>query len=229
MTDTTDHRETTPRREISGKQILRLSQQMLDQQAEINTLRAELAALQRTERERWRWLASTVDLQRDVYGHDWEKIQDVGHEHYYATLGESVRSNVTALIAELGELLQELGPVWKTWVTKPGLTVERRDAAVEEAIDVEHFLANIYVSLGVTDEEHDRRYRVKQEKNATRQRDEGGYDGVTNKCPRCHRSYDGAGVTCQPGGPEYTYADDGTEPVRVIDVRPYCAHVGHYV
>lgn len=219
----------TPWREISVEANLRLAQKMLNQQTEINTLRAELATSRLAAVSQWRWLASTRDLQRDVYAWDWEKIRANSRESYLETLGESIRSNTTALSAELGEFLQETGSVWKTWLSGRSLTDGQRRAAVEELVDLGHFLANIAVSLDVTDDEWETIYRAKQEKNRARQRDENGYDGVTGKCPRCRRAYDGAGVECRAESVEVSYSDDGGTVISTVPVRPYCADVGHYV
>lgn len=88
---------------------------------------------------------------------------------------------MTALVAELGEFLQEVQ--WKTWITERGGV--NRDQAVGELVDVAHFLANLANALGVTDEEWEARYIAKQARNAERQRD--GYDGTSGKCVDCHR------------------------------------------
>lgn len=179
----------------------------------------------------WYWLASTVRLQREAYGWDWDEIRSRGRDAFLAELGGSIRMNVTAAIAELGEMLQELGPTWKTWVTKPSLASDARDAAVEELVDTAHFLANILISLGVTDDEWQRRYEAKQQKNRDRQAS-GTYDGVVDKCPRCHRAYDGAGVECRPASTTDIVIkndDEGNSRTAVAEVRPYCSSVGHYV
>lgn len=175
---------------------------------------------------RWWWLASTVSLQREAYGWDWDAIRARGPVEWNAELGRSINTNTTALVAELGELLQELGPIWKSWVKDGQLSTERRDAAVEELVDVVHFVANIAIALGVTDEEWERLYQAKQQKNRDRQTS--GYDGVTGKCSRCHRSYDGAGVECRPAQALYVTSID-TPVLRPVELRPYCAHVGYYV
>jgi hypothetical protein len=133
----------------------------------------------------WRWLASTRVLQREAFGDDvWPKEGEA--------LATSVIENVTSLVAELSEMLHEVG--WKPWATPRGWI--NRDAFVGELVDVGHFLANLLVAAGVTDAEWEARYRMKQAVNLERQRR--GYDGVSGKCPRCGRSYDDPGVSCFP-------------------------------
>lgn len=129
----------------------------------------------------WHWLESTVDLQREAYGdHDQPKQGEA--------LADSVMMNATALASELHEALAEVG--WKPWATPRGWL--NRDAYIGELVDVGHFLANLLVAVGCTDEEWEERYRAKQVLNLRRQRD--GYDGVSTKCPECHRALDDVGI-----------------------------------
>jgi hypothetical protein len=46
----------------------------------------------------------------------------------------------------------------------------RRDKVLEEAVDVAHFLGNVLVEIGVTDDEWEEAYQAKQEENRERQR-----------------------------------------------------------
>jgi hypothetical protein len=131
----------------------------------------------------WQWLKSTADLQRDTYGYDLpmppgEKIAN------YAVM------NHTAGVKEFGELLDEFG--WKPWASPRGWF--NREAALSEAVDVAHFLANILVAIGVTDEEWELAYRMKQEMNRRRQR--AGYTG-RDKCRSCGRAYDDPTTRCR--------------------------------
>lgn len=98
--------------------------------------------------------------------------------------------NVTALMTELAELLQETG--WKPWASSNHL---RAEEALGEWVDAWHYMMNIlWVIAGrgvlgdagtlatlVTE-----RYFEKREKNIKRQVEE-DYDGVTGKCSTCHR------------------------------------------
>jgi hypothetical protein len=154
---------------------------------EVPALVEEIERLRGVTPTRWRWLASTRVLQREAYGDDvWPKKGKA--------LATSVIENVTSIVAELSEMLHEVG--WKPWATPRGWI--NRDAYVGELVDVGHFLANLLVVAGVTDAEWEARYVAKQELNLQRQR--AGYDGVSDKCPRCARSYDDPGVSCFPSG-----------------------------
>lgn len=142
----------------------------------------------------WNWLGSTRALQREAFGHNWDEIVALGDDAYAVELGRSIRSNVTALQAELGEFLQELGPQWKDWTSGPPpvLMHETRRRAVSELVDVGHFLANLLVALRVTDDEWESVYRSKQQRNRDRQA--ATYDGVSTKCPGCKRDLDETGM-----------------------------------
>lgn len=134
----------------------------------------------------WKWLASTRTLQEDYFGRDFSSENP-------DEFADAIVMNYTALVKELSEFMDEVG--WKDWATPRGWV--NRDAAVGELVDVGHFLANLLIRLRVTDDEWERRYREKQEINRNRQRS-GNYDGVSDKCATCHRSYDDSGTHCQP-------------------------------
>jgi hypothetical protein len=70
---------------------------------------------------------------------------------------------------------------WKPW--SRGLPFVNRRRVIEEVVDVLHFLANVLVALGVTDDELEDEYRAKQEVNRQRQRD--GYVAVGEGVARC--------------------------------------------
>lgn len=123
----------------------------------------------------WRWLASTKELQETVYGY---RLPMTGVE-----LANYVTWNHSAGVVEFGELLDEFG--WKPWANPRGWV--NREAALTEAVDIAHFLANILCAIGVTDDEWTAAYQAKQQVNRDRQRD--GYDGVTDKCPSCKRAF----------------------------------------
>lgn len=141
----------------------------------------------------WRWLESTRILQEEAYDVNFSRFTTNPDE-----LADSIIENHTALIVELSEFMNEVG--WKTWSTPRGWV--NHDAAVGELVDAAHFLANILVRLGVTDEEWERRYQRKQEINRNRQRS--GYDTRVGKCPRCRRAYDDPGVECYSVEPNYS-------------------------
>lgn len=129
----------------------------------------------------WLWLDSTFKLQKHVYHVNYDTL--IGNE-----MARYVMMNATALLTEVSEFLQEVQ--WKPWANEPGKM--NRDEAVEELVDVGHFLANLLVALGVSDVEWEVRYREKQVKNAERQKTPGGYTG--EKCHKCHRELDRDGA-----------------------------------
>lgn len=103
-------------------------------------------------------------------------------------LAEFLTWNVTALNAELGEMLNEVG--WKPWAENRYIN---GPAALKEMVDAFHFFLNILLALGAWDlagppdtaEFFDDYYKEKNAKNLQRQVD--GYDGKKEKCEVCHR------------------------------------------
>lgn len=106
----------------------------------------------------WRWLASTIELQRTAYGIDPPAL--TGDER-----ADYVLMNLWAAVDELGEFSHHVA--WKPWATGRG-NILNWDAAVDELVDVAHFIANLACVLGVDDEIWERRYQVKQDRNAAR-------------------------------------------------------------
>jgi hypothetical protein len=143
---------------------------------------AEFPIVSLYEDNDWRWLASTRALQRDAFGDDdWPKEGEA--------LANSVMMNALALTNELhAEVLPEVG--WKPWAEPRGWI--NREAYLKELVDCGHFLANMLVAVGCTDDEWVRLYRAKQELNARRQTE--GYDGVEGKCHVCRRALDDGGI-----------------------------------
>ena len=111
----------------------------------------------------WKWLKSTHALQREVYGFDWIAL---GHDTDSIT--ESLRDNCFAAAVELlGEVPREFS--WKYWAhDKPFVN---RDRLIGELVDVGHFIANMLVAVGCTDEEWEAAYQEKQRVNRQRQLD----------------------------------------------------------
>lgn len=138
---------------------------------------------------RWKWLKSTKELQEEAFGITFPLEPE--------PLADYITWNSTALVAELGELLQEVG--WKQWATPRGWV--NRDQAVKECVDMAHFLANMLVAFNVSDEEWEERYQHKQMLNAERQAE--GYDGQSEKCPSCHRALDDIVLHIAPNGDQY--------------------------
>lgn len=107
----------------------------------------------------WFWLDSTEVLQTETYGYDFEAMaEDVGELAHY------IEWNVFAAFQELAEASVEFS--WKPWaVDKPFVN---RARILAEMVDVCHFVGNILVGLGVTDEEWADEYKKKQDLNRRR-------------------------------------------------------------
>lgn len=119
--------------------------------------------------------------------------------------------NVTAATDELHELLAEIG--WKPWAKSRHINLE---AARGEFIDAMHFMANLALVLGLDDAADIMElYHKKHAKNAKRQ--EEGYDGVSTKCPGCHRALDDDAVECAetfPGINDQWHMKPGDKAIR---------------
>lgn len=112
------------------------------------------------ERRGWRWLASTVRLQRDAYG---RSPQD-SVAGKVATLKENL---LAALVELAGEVPREFH--WKFWAhDEPWIN---REKFLAEIVDVQHFIANMLIEVGVTDDEYEAAYQAKQAENLRRQKD----------------------------------------------------------
>jgi hypothetical protein len=96
--------------------------------------------------------------------------------------------NMFAIEDELHEAIAEMG--WKPWATSRHLNA---DAMLKEMIDAWHFFMNVLLVIagekGWTTqqlaEEFTKVYIAKNAVNVERQQE--GYDGVSSKCPVCHR------------------------------------------
>lgn len=96
-----------------------------------------------------------------------------------------IRTMTLALIAELGEMLDEIG--WKPWSTSRHVN---EDAAFGELRDAWQFMMNLMmaVTLAPPDEVADRLYAELQAKHVVNMdRAMNGYDGVSGKCSACRR------------------------------------------
>lgn len=124
-----------------------------------------------------------------------------------------IRDQHQAAIMELGEALDETS--WKPWAQGSWI---RRDAFVNELIDVLHFWINMVLAAGgkmsATElaDEIFTRFALKNRTNTQRQVD--GYDGVSTKCPLCRRALDDVAVQCNT-----TKVDNPPNPV----LDGYCA------
>lgn len=134
------------------------------------------------------WLKETLNLQIEAYGEDPSALE--GRE-----LATFLAWNHTAAVIELSELLEETR--WKPWaVLNDGdPVIPDKSAFIKEAVDVGHFIANMLVAGGVTDDEYWNAYRAKMQVNRERQLRKGGYASRTgvDKCVSCKRSFDDVG------------------------------------
>jgi len=134
------------------------------------------------------WLRRTKDLQRDVYFINYEEMEG-DKDANIRRLVEYMRWNMLAIDDELAEMRQAIS--WKPWQhDKP---YADREEIIKEAVDVLHFVANIIVAAGGTDEQLNKFYVEKMEKN--RQRQLNGYKvkEIGVKCGICSRAIDDVG------------------------------------
>jgi hypothetical protein len=151
------------------------------------------------------WLKRTRDLQKNVYKIDYDAMTGDAPEKIN-NLIEYIRWNMLAIDDELAEMRQPLS--WKPWqMDEP---YADREEVIKEAVDVLHFVANIIVACGGTDEELDHFYLQKMEKN--RKRQSVGYevkaDGI--KCRACTRAIDDVGAN--PADSNYCAKCDPANP-----------------
>lgn len=113
----------------------------------------------------WRWLSSTYELQTETYGYDLKGLRQAELDGDAGLLASYINWNQTAAVQELAELREEFS--WKPWAVDEQFVNKQR--IIEESVDVLHFIGNIMVGLGVTDDEFWAHYRSKQRKNIVRQ------------------------------------------------------------
>lgn len=124
------------------------------------------------------------NLQTESFGTDPTKLTGVDRIQFFKEMK-------LALDDEMHEALDEMG--WKIWATSKHWNDE---AVKSELIDAWHFFMNLMLVAGLTPDELLTRYLKKHGVNVARQ--EAGYDGVSTKCPTCHRALDDDAVTCHP-------------------------------
>jgi dimeric dUTPase (all-alpha-NTP-PPase superfamily) len=121
-----------------------------------------------TQIARWRWLGSTYTLQRDVFEYDLDGLErgimPGASPGETFLLADYIDWNVTAAVQELAEVREEFS--WKPWAKD--LPFVHRERVLSEVVDVMHFLGNILVGMGVTDEELVEAYIKKQRINVSR-------------------------------------------------------------
>jgi hypothetical protein len=140
------------------------------------------------------WLRRTRDLQKDVYFINYEEMEGDKPQNI-RKLVEYMRWNMLAIDDELAEMRQAIS--WKPW--QHDAPYADHEEIVKEAVDVLHFVANIIVAAGGTDEMLDKFYIEKMERNKERQLK--GYkikdQGV--KCELCTRAIDDVGRSRNAG------------------------------
>ena len=148
------------------------------------------------------WLKRTQELQKDVYFINYEEMEGDKPQNIRRFV-EYLRWNMLAVDDELAEMRQAIS--WKPW--QHDAPYADREEVIKEAVDVLHFVANIIVAAGGTDEMLDKFYIEKMERNKQRQLN--GYkikdSGV--KCTLCTRALDDVGrsgspdicIKCLPG------------------------------
>ena len=148
-----------------------------------------------------KWLSATAKLQSECYGVDYSRLRSDSPEALRELI-DYIRWNMLAIDDELAEVRKAIS--WKPWQHDDPYA--DRHEVVKECVDVLHFVANIICAVGGTDEELNKEYLAKMQKNADRQKK--GYRvldaGV--KCAVCTRALDDYDVSqcreeqCPQGG-----------------------------
>jgi dimeric dUTPase (all-alpha-NTP-PPase superfamily) len=105
-----------------------------------------------------------------------------------------MRWNMLAVDDELAEMRQAIS--WKPW--QHDAPYADREEIIKEAVDVLHFVANIIVAAGGTDEMLDKFYLEKMERNKQRQLDGYKVKDIGVKCTLCQRAIDDVGRGATP-------------------------------
>jgi hypothetical protein len=134
------------------------------------------------------WLKRTRDLQKDVYFINYEEMQGDKPQNIRKFV-EYLRWNMLAVDDELAEMRQAIS--WKPW--QHDAPYADREEVIKEAVDVLHFVANIIVAAGGTDEMLDKFYLEKMERNKQRQLDGYKVKDIGVKCALCQRAIDDVG------------------------------------
>lgn len=132
------------------------------------------------------WLIAQFQLETQSFGHNPPQLGEAGG----AERADFFRWNAYAVEDELHEAGQEIA--WKPWASTDHFN---REAYLKELVDLLFFVGNLVLLAGAVGDhatyieeladELWELYQAKVEINAARMRD--GYDGVTEKCPKCRR------------------------------------------
>jgi hypothetical protein len=132
-----------------------------------------------------KWLDATAKLQSECYKVNYDVFHDDGQDSLWELI-EYIRWNMLAIDDELAEVRKAIS--WKPWqIDDP--YVDRHEV-LKECVDVLHFVANIICAVGGTDDELNKEYLAKMQKNAERQKK--GYRVLDSgmKCTLCSRALD---------------------------------------
>ena len=140
-----------------------------------------------------RWLNQTKELQKNVYFINYEEM-DGDDPRRLRNLIEYMRWNMLAIDDELAEMRQAIS--WKPW--QHDAPYADREEIIKEAVDVLHFVANIIVAAGGTDEVLNKYYLEKMNKNKERQMNGYKVKDIGVKCAMCSRAIDDVGVGKTP-------------------------------
>lgn len=119
-------------------------------------------------------------------------VEEIDHSF----LIENFKNMHIAITDELHEALAEMG--WKPWASSRHFNEQ---AVKGELVDAFHFFINMCMLAGVSADDLIEGYVNKSGKNIARQ--EAGYDGVSTKCPACHRALDDDAVKCTKDDGEF--------------------------
>lgn len=131
------------------------------------------------------WLEETKKLQQEGYKIDYTSMTGDEPEKIN-NLVEYIRWNMLAVDDELAEMRQAIS--WKPWQHDDPYA--DRYELIKEAVDVLHFVANMLVAAGASDEVLNLVYLEKMEKNRKRQIDGYKVKDAGVKCTLCTRALD---------------------------------------
>lgn len=131
------------------------------------------------------WLKATAKLQQECYGVDYANFSGDDNDSLNSVI-EYLRWNMLAVDDELAEVRKAIS--WKPWQHDEPY-VDRQEV-LKECVDVLHFVANIICAVGATDDELNKEYLNKMQKNADRQNKGYRVLDVGMKCIACARALD---------------------------------------
>jgi hypothetical protein len=124
----------------------------------------------------------------------------LGHDFAKMTTDERIAHVKDMFIAAICELTESLGEVsWKPWATGTRFSTL---AFIGELNDTWQFLANMWFvampNATTAEIASEMQSALERKLVINYQRVIDGYDGVSTKCPECHRALDDSTVLCSP-------------------------------